>query len=73
MNIDHAANAGGPQCVLSNHDDPPTLVRPVKFLKSGNYILARTCKAFAFQFVIKSYELAGISDDMQRTTLVTQE
>ena len=46
------------------------LVRPVKFLKSCNYILARTCKALAFQLVIKSYELSGILDDMQRKTLV---
>ena len=60
------------QCVF-NYDDPPTLVRPVKFLKSCDYILARTCKAFAFQFVIKYYELSGISDDMQRIILVNQE
>ena len=36
------------------------------------YILARIGNAFPFPFAIKDYELSGMSDDMQRTTLVTQ-
>ena len=38
-----------------------------------NYILERICNAFTFIFAIKDYELSGMSDDMQRTTLVVQE